>query len=360
MQGDDPQQALIFFDHIEKDPALGMLIVSRPEIFNPFYQVLDVFERKCAGDGVDAKTHYILGRLYKFKAMITTSVHLNLPSATQEGELVTEPAAKSVAGQQQDLFDRAVREFKKAVGLESDFAEAHFYLGKTYSVMKDYNKAIASVEKAIVGNPYNQQYYEYLGGLYIIIGDLDRADRNFDKALKTLDDWIYDPSGLLLERKKIEILKTHIRKDDVAKFAQGEDAFSGTWKLTGDELMRMEEPYLSEEQVRQDHVKMKEKLQSLKVVSEFMLQQQGHQLRFVSEIGEAKGFCYDHWFVLALEEEERPEDLATKKGQIFTGEMGSDGTLLGTWFTEQKTVDPDQHPSSNFILEYTFKARKIE
>ena len=80
-------------------------------------------------------------------------------------------------------LDRAVALYRKSIELGAT-AEAHTFLGWTYSFQGRHEEAIAECHKAIevdpgFGNPYN-----YIGAYLIELGRLDEAIPWFEKAIE--------------------------------------------------------------------------------------------------------------------------------------------------------------------------------
>src|SRR5678815_2055408 len=80
-------------------------------------------------------------------------------------------------------LDRAVRLYMKSIELNPT-AEAHTFLGWTYSFQRKYKEAIAECHKAIqvdpdFGNPYND-----IGSYLIMKGEIDAAIPWLERALR--------------------------------------------------------------------------------------------------------------------------------------------------------------------------------
>ena len=76
---------------------------------------------------------------------------------------------------------KAVRNLKKAVGLDAEFSDAYYNLGIIYIHKKDYASAEKSFKKALKNNFYDAPYESYtqLAKVYL-------AEKKYDKAEKAL------------------------------------------------------------------------------------------------------------------------------------------------------------------------------
>jgi tetratricopeptide (TPR) repeat protein len=88
-----------------------------------------------------------------------------------------------------DLAERgsyldAVTEFKRAVDLDPEFAEAIYNLGVTYQKLNAHDKAVEQLELAIDLRPKNADYVYALGNSYFHQQQYDRAVREFDRAVE--------------------------------------------------------------------------------------------------------------------------------------------------------------------------------
>ena len=89
---------------------------------------------------------------------------------------------RAYAHQMAHRLDEAIECYRRSIELEPT-AEAHTFLGWTYSFKRDYDRAIAECHKAIevdpeFGNPYND-----IGAYLIELGRWDEAIPWFEKAI---------------------------------------------------------------------------------------------------------------------------------------------------------------------------------
>jgi tetratricopeptide (TPR) repeat protein len=113
-------------------------------------------------------------------------------------------------------FEEAIRLYEKSLEIQPT-AEAHTYMGWTYSHMRNLKRAIEEAEKAIridpdFGNPYNQkamrakryccyQFPHYnMGRIYLRKNMYQKARREFQKSLAIDPD--YAPASEALELLK--------------------------------------------------------------------------------------------------------------------------------------------------------------
>jgi tetratricopeptide (TPR) repeat protein len=88
-----------------------------------------------------------------------------------------------VYARQGDL-SKAAEEFKKAIEINPNYADAWHNLGNTYGQMKQTDLAIESYKKALIINPTLWQSYQNLAAIYFDLGQFDLATENLKKALE--------------------------------------------------------------------------------------------------------------------------------------------------------------------------------
>ncbi len=98
-------------------------------------------------------------------------------------ELAEEYFRKAFERQQAGRFDEAILLYKKSIAA-GPTAEAHTFLGWTYSFQGRYEEAIAECKRAIevdpdFGNPYND-----IGAYLVELGRLDEAVAWLEKAIE--------------------------------------------------------------------------------------------------------------------------------------------------------------------------------
>ena len=83
----------------------------------------------------------------------------------------------------------AIDNYKKAILLNPDYAEAHYNLGRAYQAMNQFNDSILSYRKAIASKPNYPEAYNNLGGTFQNLYQLDDAVESYKKALKLKPDY---------------------------------------------------------------------------------------------------------------------------------------------------------------------------
>jgi len=78
--------------------------------------------------------------------------------------------------------DEAEVLFKQAIQKNPYYADAYFGLGRAYTNMGLYERAIKEINKAIELNPYRAAYPEGLGLVYFAMGQFEEAIRQYKKA----------------------------------------------------------------------------------------------------------------------------------------------------------------------------------
>jgi len=78
----------------------------------------------------------------------------------------------------------AVAEFKRAIDLDPDFAEAIYNLGVTYQKLDAHERAVEQFDAAIDLRPGSADYHYAMGNSRFHLQQYDRAVREFDSALE--------------------------------------------------------------------------------------------------------------------------------------------------------------------------------
>lgn len=109
-----------------------------------------------------------------------------------------------------DMYQDAVREYKKVLLLERDNEEALNWMAYSYAKMGRKQKAIEIYKKAITFNPRNYCASLDLGLIYLDIGDFDKAeDILYHISLKEpKDDELKDKEKLFYYRMSLHWLAT--------------------------------------------------------------------------------------------------------------------------------------------------------
>ena len=86
-------------------------------------------------------------------------------------------------------IDEAIDNYKKAINLKKDFAEAFNNLGSAKKALNKTNEAIEFFKKAINLKPHYAEAYNNLGLVYDDLGNKEEALENFNKAIKIKPDY---------------------------------------------------------------------------------------------------------------------------------------------------------------------------
>ena len=84
----------------------------------------------------------------------------------------------------ENLYDDAVGQLKKAIEADDKFVEAHFVLGDVYRLMKQHQPAVEQYLKVLNINPdFNRSVYLKIGDEEISIAHYDDAQHHLEKYL---------------------------------------------------------------------------------------------------------------------------------------------------------------------------------
>lgn len=95
-------------------------------------------------------------------------------------------------------FEKAVQQFKKAIEINPDYADAYNYLGFMYADKNiQLDEALQLIEKALVYEPENGAFIDSLGWIYFRQGKLDQALTCLQRASKIIgnDAVVFDHLG---------------------------------------------------------------------------------------------------------------------------------------------------------------------
>jgi len=82
-----------------------------------------------------------------------------------------------------EKYDEAIELYKKAIGINPDFASAHANLGVTYMNKGRLKEALVTLQKAIDLDPQNAGTHYNLGLVYDKMGKLDEAILAYEKSI---------------------------------------------------------------------------------------------------------------------------------------------------------------------------------
>jgi len=88
-------------------------------------------------------------------------------------------------------YDKAIKDYTKAIELNLDFADAYYYRGLAWQIINkkdkafaDFDKAIENYKKAIIINPENAELYLWCGNASYNKQEHSNAIKYYDKAIK--------------------------------------------------------------------------------------------------------------------------------------------------------------------------------
>ncbi|MFW9772866.1 MAG: tetratricopeptide repeat protein, partial [Candidatus Thorarchaeota archaeon] len=91
---------------------------------------------------------------------------------------------KSKLGVKNKNYESAIEDCKKALGLDSTFIEAYFYMGIINTERQNYDTAIQHFKKALDLNKNHSKSWNYLGLVYEKKMELDNAIASYSKAVE--------------------------------------------------------------------------------------------------------------------------------------------------------------------------------
>lgn len=94
---------------------------------------------------------------------------------------------RAFALNEQSKFDKAIKDFDKAIEIDPNDLASYIDRGKTYAYQKDYDNAIKDFEKVVETSPKGSQAegaYYYLGRIYSLKYDSKKAVKYFDKLIE--------------------------------------------------------------------------------------------------------------------------------------------------------------------------------
>ncbi|MFH1421855.1 MAG: hypothetical protein ABIH42_03970, partial [Planctomycetota bacterium] len=130
-----------------------------------------------------------------------------------------------------ETVEKAVADYKKVLELNDKFDRAAFFMGITYSLVKDYDNAIAAITKAIEMNA-SAKYYSYRGEITRLKAESDLAAGKTESLVKTVDSAIADYTKVLelepktyymyIQRAVVKEMKNDLKgaKEDLEKFLE--------------------------------------------------------------------------------------------------------------------------------------------
>jgi tetratricopeptide (TPR) repeat protein len=190
----------------------------------------------------------MLGNAYYIKGGIDKAIgQYKKAIGLQSGD----PMAHNNLGQAygaQGEFDRAINHFITAIRIKPDYPEPHYNLGRAYLQKGLYDLAVKQFELALHFNPYYAEAYSNLGVTYLYKRLYDIAIRHFNSALKINPDFpeAYNNLGFTFYQKG-EIDKAI---EHYSKAIELDPDFARAHMNLGNAYMKKDMTYLAEKHYR--------------------------------------------------------------------------------------------------------------
>lgn len=119
--------------------------------------------------------------------------------------LSPQSSASDLGGAKQEFdsgdYASAIQLLRALVAQNSGGAEAHYWLGRCYYETRDFNNAVAELEKAAQAGPDSSVYHQWLGRAYGEKADRDRSFLTARKVKKEFEQAVkLDPSNISARR----------------------------------------------------------------------------------------------------------------------------------------------------------------
>jgi len=88
-----------------------------------------------------------------------------------------------VAYGEKGMYDKAVAQFEQAIEIDSRYAAAYYNLGVAYTELRMYDEAIAAYKKAVEINPEHTEAHNGLGLAYYFEKMYDEAIATYERAI---------------------------------------------------------------------------------------------------------------------------------------------------------------------------------
>src|SRR5690348_1515248 len=121
---------------------------------------------------------YLKKILFLFGVLITLAVPSGLWA--QQGGYFQANLVSNTAGFVAHRFDEAIKQIRKTIILEPFFGPAHYVLGQALVQKRNYNEAIAELQKAIELSPGSTAFTANLAYAYAVSGLRDEAAKKLD------------------------------------------------------------------------------------------------------------------------------------------------------------------------------------
>jgi lipoprotein NlpI len=137
----------------------------------------------------DMIAHHLRGARRGLHAALIAASVLATPTACDRSS--RDAAAMTSAGVthlQQGEYDRAIRDFDRAIAMQPGLVVAWRQRGVAHTAKGDYDRAVADYDQALVFAPNDPRLHADRGAVLVLLNDYDRALRAFDRALSIKPD----------------------------------------------------------------------------------------------------------------------------------------------------------------------------
>ena len=333
LAGRNYEEALTAFDQVEaRKGTLEVDIMGSPIKSSAVQQALSILEQEVQSKPDDASLHFYLGRFYRFIGIMTPIV----TSHESNG-------SKTVGDEERKSYlTKAVEQFRSVQTLEPSRHEAAYYLAKTYSLLSQFEEALASVQNAVKLAPEHIDYQDYQAGLYLTAGRFTEAAGAYEALLKQPIAGRKEVEFALDKMKLLNQLTTSKAEEQKSEVP---DQFEGTAVVkfidahldTGSIGGRKPEELAAFEKQMKDSLSKEEWSLSL--------QQVGHILNAMDVQGIYSGFATDSAFVLGNQQSGEAEGCQITQRIIITGQMRNN-TLHVTKGLRQIADHPEKCPKA--------------
>lgn len=133
-----------------------------------------------------SRSHQQLGDLYRSKGRFraaTVEYQKGLQFCPPEDSVVTYHKMADMFARQ-GVLGRAVTEYRRALEIDADYAEAHFDLATTYGKQGKLEEAVKEYEEALRCDPSMELAYHFAAMAYWMLGESDLAIKKLEECLR--------------------------------------------------------------------------------------------------------------------------------------------------------------------------------
>ena len=141
----------------------------------------------------DAVTHYERGVALAVEGKLDEAIAEYRAAIRIKPDLAEAHSSLGVALAEQGKLDEAIAEYRAAIRMPPDFAETHYFLGKALAVQGKLDEAIDEFRAAIRIEPDNAEAHFILGLALAGQGKLDEAIAEYRAAIRIKPDFSRGP-----------------------------------------------------------------------------------------------------------------------------------------------------------------------